>query len=237
MRSLDFGRQFDRVLVNDAIMYAVDGMRCERSCTPRYATASRTAILSSPQRVSAMKRLASALALLVVAFAPVLSGCSARDLPPADAALAMTLMQEAATYLRYDGSLPPVAPIEHLPAAEDLMRKAYAAYSCEQRKMFIVPERMASTSPGEVMFLRSVIVHEMMHHVQCRQGRFDPVQMRSPHKNLCAIEVEAYRAQIGFLRDQGQPDAASALDQHLAANGVMAAGGTMSAGGIRCFWQ
>lgn len=63
-----------------------------------------------------------------------------------------------------------------------------ATYLCRDRAMYVLREHATDED-----WLSGVIVHELTHHKQCLEGRL--IQA-----NICLLEVEAYTAQMAWLR-------------------------------------
>ena len=92
------------------------------------------------------------------------------------------------------GYAPPI--VETVSATEmAALRKSsftIAAYFCRERKMVIIRDHATND-----VWLSGILVHELVHHKQCVEGRLNG------RPNMCLIEVEAYQAQIEWLREQG----------------------------------
>ncbi len=120
----------------------------------------------------------------------LLAGCAAA--PPNKAAVTLTATLWAD--MGYPGYNPPeVRTIQ--PAEMAVMRSNFtvATYICRERKMYIRADHATESD-----WLSGVLVHELTHHRQCVEGRLAYV------KDMCPLEVEAYRAQIAWLEKQAE---------------------------------
>lgn len=66
-----------------------------------------------------------------------------------------------------------------------------ATYQCRERRMLI-----ADGHTTDADWLAGILVHELVHHKQCLEGRLAGV------RDMCPLEVEAYQAQIAWMRKQ-----------------------------------
>ena len=70
---------------------------------------------------------------------------------------------------------------------------AAAAYNCHFRTVFL-----SKPFDAENVWNRSVLVHELEHHKQCLDGRFDLFP-----ENVRQLEGGAYAAQLRYLKEHG----------------------------------
>jgi len=68
-----------------------------------------------------------------------------------------------------------------------------ATYQCNGRAIYINADQSVDDD-----WLSGIIVHELVHHKQCLDGKL------SSGVDMCRIEVEAYTAQIAWLRKLAQ---------------------------------
>lgn len=69
-----------------------------------------------------------------------------------------------------------------------------ARYYCQWRKMYISADQAAW---GDEDWFSSLLVHELIHHKQCIEGRL------TASADNCSVEVEAYTGQIAWLGKRG----------------------------------
>ena len=119
-------------------------------------------------------------------LAGLLAGCASAPTGKAVTDLTTALWRE----IGVDGHGPPEAHAIQ-PAEMAALRNStvVATYYCSGRRMYVRADQATDDD-----WLSGILVHELTHHKQCIEGRLTRAS------DMCPIEVEAYRAQIAWLR-------------------------------------